>query len=71
VRVFEQISVDHHGEKYWSFYDYGPKDVAPIVMLPGVTGTADVFYRQFICLSPKGYRLIAVLLSIYIDWYDY
>ncbi len=47
----------------FKFYDYGPKDVPPLVFIPGASGTAEVFYKQFLSLCPKGYRLISVQLD--------
>jgi len=47
------------GSKQWRYYDYGPKEVAPLICLSGVIGTADVFYKQIMFLSMKGYRVIA------------
>lgn len=52
----------HHisiGPRQWRYYDYGPKEVPPIVCLSGTAGTADVFYKQILFLSMKGYRVIA------------
>lgn len=66
-----QRSVDTLTESAWAYYDYGPRDVTPLVMLPGMSGTADVFFRQFLSLCPKGYRLIAVRwppFSVHADW---
>ncbi|MCO5594830.1 hypothetical protein L7F22_048864 [Adiantum nelumboides] len=47
------------GTKYWRYYDYGPKSVPPLICLPGTAGTAEVFYKQILTLSSKGYRVIA------------
>ena len=44
----------------WKIYDAGPKTVkTPLVCLPPVSGTADVFYKQLMSLSAKGYRVIS------------
>ncbi|WRX17197.1 Alpha/beta hydrolase fold-1 - like 10 [Theobroma cacao] len=48
------------GTKQWRYYDFGPKVVPPIICLPGTTGTADVYYKQIMSLSMKGYRVISV-----------
>uniref|UniRef100_A0A0D6R0I9 Maspardin n=2 Tax=Araucaria cunninghamii TaxID=56994 RepID=A0A0D6R0I9_ARACU len=48
------------GLKQWRYYDYGPKQVPPLICLSGVMGTADVFYKQVMFLGMKGYRVIAV-----------
>ena len=39
----------------WRLYDVGPRSVAcPIVFLPPLSGTADVFFRQLLSLSSRG-----------------
>ncbi|XP_077235467.1 LOW QUALITY PROTEIN: alpha/beta-Hydrolases superfamily protein [Tasmannia lanceolata] len=48
------------GSKQWRYYDFGPKVVPPLICLPGIAGTADVFYKQILALSMKGYRVISV-----------
>ncbi|PSS04087.1 Maspardin like [Actinidia chinensis var. chinensis] len=48
------------GSKQWRYYDFGPKIVSPLICLPGTAGTADVFYKQIMALSSKGYRVISV-----------
>ncbi|KAG5249215.1 maspardin [Salix suchowensis] len=48
------------GTKQWRYYDFGPKAVPPLICLPGVAGTADVYYKQIMSLSMKGYRVISV-----------
>ncbi|XP_022759169.1 maspardin-like [Durio zibethinus] len=48
------------GTKQWRYYDFGPKVVPPLICLPGTAGTADVFYKQIMSLSMKGYRVISV-----------
>ncbi|GMJ10944.1 hypothetical protein HRI_004763600 [Hibiscus trionum] len=48
------------GTKQWRYYDFGPKVVPPLVCLPGTAGTADVYYKQIMSLSMKGYRVISV-----------
>lgn len=52
--------------KGWKIYDCGPKKVkCPLVCLPSVSGTADVFYRQALALSAKGIRVICAEAPIY------
>lgn len=53
----------HTAERVWKLYDYGPKDQVPLVCLPGVAGTAEVFFKQITGLCPKGFRVISVRLS--------
>ncbi|KAJ8764195.1 hypothetical protein K2173_005375 [Erythroxylum novogranatense] len=48
------------GTKQWRYYDFGPKVVPPLICLPGLAGTADVYYKQIMSLSMKGYRVISV-----------
>lgn len=48
------------GTKQWRYYDFGPKEVPPLICLPGIAGTADVYYKQIMALSLKGYRVISV-----------
>ncbi|XP_057976529.1 uncharacterized protein LOC131163794 isoform X2 [Malania oleifera] len=48
------------GSKQWRYYDFGPKMVPPLICLPGTAGTADVYYKQIMALSMKGYRVISV-----------
>uniref|UniRef100_A0A166E1M4 Maspardin n=1 Tax=Daucus carota subsp. sativus TaxID=79200 RepID=A0A166E1M4_DAUCS len=48
------------GLKQWRYYDFGPKVVPPVICLPGTAGTADVYYKQIMSLSMKGYRVISV-----------
>lgn len=41
-------------------YDSSPKTIkCPLVCLPPVSGTADVFFKQILGLAAKGYRIIA------------
>jgi hypothetical protein len=54
--------VNLFSEKDWVYYDFGPKECVPLVCIPGITGTPDVFYKQMISLCPKGYRIIAVCI---------
>ncbi|CAH9102612.1 unnamed protein product, partial [Cuscuta epithymum] len=48
------------GSRQWRYYDFGPKVVPPLICLPGIAGTADVYYKQVMSLSTKGYRVISV-----------
>eukprot|EP01100_Stratorugosa_tubuloviscum_P010507 TRINITY_DN4516_c5_g1_i1.p1 TRINITY_DN4516_c5_g1~~TRINITY_DN4516_c5_g1_i1.p1 ORF type:complete len:286 (-),score=108.42 TRINITY_DN4516_c5_g1_i1:35-892(-) len=53
----EQISSE---ERKWKFYDWGPRDVTPLVLLPCLSGLANSYFRQFLSLCPKGFRIIAI-----------
>ncbi|GMH26627.1 hypothetical protein Nepgr_028470 [Nepenthes gracilis] len=48
------------GTKQWRYFDFGPKSVPPLICIPGTAGTADVYYKQIMALSMKGYRVISV-----------
>ncbi|CAK9173153.1 unnamed protein product [Ilex paraguariensis] len=48
------------GSKQWRYYDCGPKVVPPLICLPGIAGTAEVYYKQIMSLSMKGYRVISI-----------
>eukprot|EP00457_Paulinella_chromatophora_P008059 gb/GEZN01008086.1/.p1 GENE.gb/GEZN01008086.1/~~gb/GEZN01008086.1/.p1 ORF type:complete len:398 (-),score=61.74 gb/GEZN01008086.1/:274-1467(-) len=52
----KQIAV---GQKVWQLFDFGPRNVPPLFMLPGTSGTADVFFQQILNLGYRGYRVIA------------
>ncbi|XP_038679780.1 maspardin-like isoform X1 [Tripterygium wilfordii] len=48
------------GTKQWRYYDFGPKVVPPLICLPAIAGTAEVYYKQIMSLSMKGYRVISI-----------
>ncbi|KAJ1530459.1 hypothetical protein ONE63_005359 [Megalurothrips usitatus] len=55
-----KVAVDADPAKEWKIYDSGPKSVkAPLVCLPPVSGTADIFFKQVLALNAKGIRVIA------------
>jgi len=57
----KQVSVDSNDpDKCWKIYDCGPKDQKlPLICLPPVSGTADIYYQQCMSLAAKGYRVIS------------
>ncbi|KYQ91775.1 alpha/beta hydrolase fold-1 domain-containing protein [Tieghemostelium lacteum] len=60
----QKISIGTVNEKLWKYYDFGPKkDTIPLVFIS--PGTAEIFYKQFVSLCPKGYRFISVQFSPY------
>ncbi|KAF7281032.1 hypothetical protein GWI33_005217 [Rhynchophorus ferrugineus] len=69
-----KIVVDSDDSKGWSIYDCGPKTVcSPIICLPPVSGTADVFFKQALALSARGIRIILAEAPAYWnikDWCD-
>ncbi|XP_059060863.1 maspardin-like [Achroia grisella] len=55
-----KIVVDSDGIKAWRIFDCGPKSVnCPLICLPPVSGTADIFYKQVMGLASRGIRVIA------------
>ncbi|KAF2074287.1 hypothetical protein CYY_004420 [Polysphondylium violaceum] len=59
----QRISIGSVNEKVWKFYDYGPKDITPLVFIS--SGTSEIHYKQFVSLCPKGYRCISIQFSPY------
>lgn len=48
-------------EKLWRFYECGPKEITPLVCIPGISGGANSFWRQMLLLcQAKGYHIISV-----------
>ncbi|NP_001400480.1 maspardin isoform 7 [Mus musculus] len=59
----KKIIVDDDDSKIWSLYDAGPRSIrCPLIFLPPVSGTADVFFQQILALTGWGYRVIAIHL---------
>ncbi|XP_072167580.1 maspardin-like [Diadema setosum] len=57
----KRVVVDDDSNKYWTMYDAGPKNVrCPLICLPPVSGTGDVYFKQILGLSAKGYRVIGL-----------
>ncbi|KAJ2948481.1 hypothetical protein O0L34_g7729 [Tuta absoluta] len=55
-----KIVVDSEGSKAWKIFDSGPKSVScPLICLPPVSGTADIYFRQVMGLASRGVRVIA------------
>lgn len=40
--------------------DFGPKHATPLICLPGIAGSAAVFFKLIAELSAKGHRVISV-----------
>lgn len=51
-----------HGKEYkWRLYDHGPRTVrCPLLFLPPVSGTAEVWFQQMLSLGCQGFRCVAV-----------
>ncbi|XP_046862654.1 maspardin-like [Xenia sp. Carnegie-2017] len=61
-----KVIVDPMTEKSWTIYDAGPRNVrCPLICLPPVSGTADIFFKQILSLSSLGYRVISVEYPVY------
>lgn len=61
-----KIVVDSDNSKGWSVYDCGPKTVrCPLICLPPVSGTADIYFKQALALSAKGIRVISAEPPVY------
>ncbi|XP_068620618.1 maspardin-like [Battus philenor] len=55
-----KIVVDSDSSKAWRIFDSGPKSVhCPLICLPPVSGTADIFFMQVMGLASRGVRVIA------------
>ncbi|XP_071844725.1 maspardin-like [Apostichopus japonicus] len=62
----KKVIVDDNGKTHWTLYDAGPRNVrCPLVCLPPVSGTADVYFKQLLGLSAKGYRVIAMEFPVH------
>uniref|UniRef100_A0A8B7URC8 Maspardin n=1 Tax=Castor canadensis TaxID=51338 RepID=A0A8B7URC8_CASCN len=67
-----QIIVDDDDSKIWSLYDAGPRSIrCPLIFLPPVSGTADVFFQQILALTGWGYRVIALQYPVYWDHLEF
>ncbi|CAG9564005.1 unnamed protein product [Danaus chrysippus] len=55
------VDSDINDTKTWKIFDSGPKSVScPLICLPPVSGTADIFYKQIMGLTTRGIRVIGV-----------
>lgn len=61
-----KVIVDEGGSKVWTYYDHGPRSIScPLVCLPPISGTADVFFKQIMALTARGYRVISLEYPVY------
>ncbi|XP_039984343.1 maspardin isoform X2 [Xiphias gladius] len=68
----KRIIVDDDDSKVWSMYDAGPKSIrCPIIFLPPVSGTAEVFFQQLLALTGWGYRVISLQYPVYWDLMEF
>lgn len=57
VRMYDEF----HFLQGWKVYDSNPKTIkCPLICLLPVSGTADIYFKQILGLSAKGYRVISV-----------
>lgn len=61
----KRISVEEN--KTWHVYDTGAISTgsSPLLCLPPIAGTADVFFKQILALSKRGYRVLAASWPVY------
>jgi len=58
--------------KTWQVYDTGPRDSgSPLLCLPPIAGTADVFFKQCLALSVRGYRVLAAEWPAYYTTHEW
>jgi len=56
----KKINIGEDG-KTWQVYDSGPKEAgSPLICLPPIAGTADIYFRQCLALSVRGYRVLSI-----------
>lgn len=68
----KRVVVDEDASKEWMLYDSGPREVTcPVLFFPPVAGTAEVFFKQIISLSERGYRVISVSYPVYWSLREY
>ncbi|XP_012280351.1 maspardin isoform X1 [Orussus abietinus] len=61
-----KIVIDIDSSKGWKVYDSGPKTIkCPVICLPPVSGSADIFFKQILGLAAKGYRVISAEAPVY------
>ncbi|KAL0205696.1 hypothetical protein P9112_001003 [Eukaryota sp. TZLM1-RC] len=48
--------------KTWNYYQAGPREESPLILLHSATGTAECFYRQISSLSPRGFNIVSVTI---------
>lgn len=67
VPIYQSLPIPNHFHflhhftlQAWRIFDSGPKSVScPLICLPPVSGTADIFFKQVMGLSSRGVRVIA------------
>ncbi|OQR96774.1 maspardin-like protein [Achlya hypogyna] len=57
--------------KTWDFFDVGPRNAPPVVLLPGATGSPVVFHEIMTFVAQCGFRVLAVQYPVvwtYEEW---
>eukprot|EP00761_Pharyngomonas_kirbyi_P006955 gb/GECH01006964.1/.p1 GENE.gb/GECH01006964.1/~~gb/GECH01006964.1/.p1 ORF type:complete len:400 (+),score=101.41 gb/GECH01006964.1/:1-1200(+) len=49
----------------WTYQEWGPKQLIPLILLPGVCGNSEIFFQQLTTLGAKGYHVVAVSYPAY------
>lgn len=58
--ALKRLVLDEDCNKAWSYHECGPREVrCPMIFLPPVSGTADIFYHQLEYLADRGHRVIS------------
>jgi len=55
------------GNKTWIYYDFGPANMTPLVMIGGTSSSAETFFYQVVGLGSRGYRVISAQYPAYMD----
>lgn len=62
----KHIWVGKETHKEWQLYDVGPRSIkCPLLFLPPLSGSADVYFKQMLSLSARGLRVISVSYPVY------
>jgi len=57
----QSVAFSNESGDIWYYFDTNEHGI-PLIMIPGTTGTAIVFFQQMLSLSLRGYRLISVTI---------
>ncbi|CAL8121966.1 unnamed protein product [Orchesella dallaii] len=62
----KRICVEADGSKEWKVYDAGPRSVrTPLLCIGPACSSAEVFFRQLLNLTARGYRVMSVESPVY------
>ncbi|KAI2799886.1 Maspardin [Blomia tropicalis] len=63
---------DDNNNRVWSIHECGPREVqCPVIFLPPVSGTADIYFIQMNYLSERGHRVISLQYPTYFTIDDF